>query len=85
MINLLLKHILLMCQNFDTLVLDGQIIVPPGSKNQPLEYKQKRGLCKYHNFLGHNNSQCFMKFRLSDLGCPKRCRDIGSDFNNGKV
>ena len=35
---------------FDVLVSDGQIIVPPGSKNPPLEQKQKRGFCKYHNF-----------------------------------
>ena len=35
---------------FDFLVSDGQIIVPPGSKNSPLEQKQKIGFCKYHNF-----------------------------------
>ena len=45
---------------FDVLVSDGQIIVPLDSKNPPLEHKQKRGFCKYHNFLGYNTSQCFL-------------------------
>lgn len=25
----------------------------------PLEHGNKRGLCKYHNFLGYKTSQCF--------------------------
>ncbi|XP_058727724.1 uncharacterized protein LOC131599348, partial [Vicia villosa] len=45
---------------FDLLVSDGQIIVPPGLKNPPLEQKKKRGFCKFHNFLGHKTSQCVL-------------------------
>ncbi|XP_058763324.1 uncharacterized protein LOC131636746 [Vicia villosa] len=45
---------------FDLLVADGQIIVPPGLKNPPLEQKKKRGYCKFHNFLGHKTSQCVL-------------------------
>ena len=45
---------------FDVLISDGQIIVPPGPKDPPLEKKQKISFCKYHNFLGHNTSQCFL-------------------------
>ena len=26
----------------------------------PLEQRKKRGFCKYHNFLGHKTSQCFL-------------------------
>ena len=45
---------------FDLLIADGQIIVPPGAKTPPLEQRKKRGFCKYHNFLGHKTSQCFL-------------------------
>ncbi|XP_058724676.1 uncharacterized protein LOC131596119, partial [Vicia villosa] len=45
---------------FNLLVTDGQIIVPPGLKNPPLEQKKKRGFCKFHNFLGHKTSQCVL-------------------------
>ncbi|XP_050895434.1 uncharacterized protein LOC127102060 [Lathyrus oleraceus] len=45
---------------FDLLVKDGQMIVPPNTKIPPLEQQKKRGLCKYHNFLGHKTSQCFL-------------------------
>src|SRR3954468_24381216 len=45
---------------FDLLVSDGQIIVPPGLKNPPLEQKKKRGFCKFHNFLGHKTFQCVL-------------------------
>ncbi|XP_058778195.1 uncharacterized protein LOC131652365, partial [Vicia villosa] len=45
---------------FDLLVTDGQIIVPPRLKNPPLEQKNKRGFCKFHNFLGHKTSQCVL-------------------------
>ncbi|XP_058752733.1 uncharacterized protein LOC131625915 [Vicia villosa] len=41
-------------------VSDGQIVVPSGLKNPPLEQKRKRGFCKYHTFLGHNTSQCIL-------------------------
>ena len=34
--------------------------VPPGAKMPPLEQRKKRGFCKYHNFLGHKTSQCFL-------------------------
>ena len=40
------------------LVVDGQIVVPQGLKNPPLEQKKKRGFYKFHNFLGHKISQC---------------------------
>lgn len=43
---------------FDLLVKDGQILVPPGAKLPPLEQRQKRGFCRYHNYLGHSNSKC---------------------------
>lgn len=45
---------------FDLLVKDGQMIVPPGAKVPPLEQRKKRGFCKYHNFIGHKTSQCFL-------------------------
>ncbi|XP_050896599.1 uncharacterized protein LOC127103376 [Lathyrus oleraceus] len=45
---------------FDLLVKDGQMIVPPNTKIPPLEQRKKRGFCKYHNFLGHKTSQCFL-------------------------
>ena len=44
----------------DLLVKDGQMIVPLGEKLPPLEQRKKRGFCKYHNFLGHKTSQCFL-------------------------
>ncbi|XP_050908838.1 uncharacterized protein LOC127122568 [Lathyrus oleraceus] len=45
---------------FDLLVKDSQMIVPPNTKIPPLEQQKKRGFCKYHNFLGHKTSQCFL-------------------------
>lgn len=45
---------------FDLLVKDGQIIVSPGAKIALLEQRKKQGFCKYHNFLGHKTSQCFL-------------------------
>ena len=36
------------------------MIVPPGAKMPPLDQRKKRGFCKYHNFLGHKTSQCFL-------------------------
>ena len=45
---------------FDLLIADGQIVVPQGLKNPPLEQKKKRGFCKFHNFLGHKTSQCVL-------------------------
>ncbi|XP_050902315.1 uncharacterized protein LOC127112536 [Lathyrus oleraceus] len=45
---------------FDLLVKDGQMIVPPNTKIPPLEQRKKRGFCKYHKFLGHKTSQCFL-------------------------
>ncbi|XP_050896268.1 uncharacterized protein LOC127103011 [Lathyrus oleraceus] len=45
---------------FDLLVKDGQMIVPHNTKIPPLEQRKKRGFCKYHNFLGHKTSQCFL-------------------------
>ena len=34
------------------------MVVPKDLKFPPLEQHQKRGFCKYHNFLGHNTSRC---------------------------
>lgn len=45
---------------FDLLVKDGQIIVPQGLKDPPLEQNKKRGFCKFHNFLGHKTSYCVL-------------------------
>lgn len=45
---------------FDLLVADGQLLVPPDAKVPPLEQRKKQGLCKYHNFLRHKTSQCFL-------------------------
>src|ERR1051325_8382995 len=45
---------------FDLLVKDGQLIVPSNIKIPPLDQRKKRGFCKYHSFLGHKTSQCFL-------------------------
>lgn len=45
---------------FDLLVKDSHMIVRPNTKIPPLEQQKKRGFCKYHNFLGHKTSQCFI-------------------------
>lgn len=45
---------------FDLLVKDGQIIVPHGLKDPPLEQKKKRGFCKFHNSLGHKTHHCVL-------------------------
>ncbi|XP_050888874.1 uncharacterized protein LOC127094047 [Lathyrus oleraceus] len=45
---------------FDLLVKDGQMIVPSGAKVPPLEQRKKIRFCKYHSFLGHKTSQCFL-------------------------
>ena len=39
----------------------------------PLEQRKKRGFCKYHNFLGHKISQCFL-FRDLIQGAIKEGR-----------
>ena len=36
------------------------MVVPPGTKIPPLEQRQKKGFCKYHNYLGHNTSNCYL-------------------------
>lgn len=36
------------------------MIVPPSAKIPLLEQRKKRVFCKYHNFLGHKTSQCFL-------------------------
>ena len=43
---------------YDLLVADGQVVAPMDVKIPPLEQCQKRGFCKYYNFLGHNTSRC---------------------------
>lgn len=45
---------------FNLLVTYGQVLVPLGTKLPPLEKRKKQGFCKYHNFLGHKTSQCFL-------------------------
>ncbi|XP_050895146.1 uncharacterized protein LOC127101742 [Lathyrus oleraceus] len=45
---------------FYLLVKDGQMIVPLGAKVPPLEQRKKIVFCKYHGFLGHKTSQCFL-------------------------
>ncbi|XP_050876715.1 uncharacterized protein LOC127080438 [Lathyrus oleraceus] len=45
---------------FDLLVKDGQMIVSFGAKVSPLEQRKKIGFYKYHSFLGHKTSQCFL-------------------------
>ncbi|XP_058721721.1 uncharacterized protein LOC131593290 [Vicia villosa] len=45
---------------FDLLVRDGQMVLPHNIKIPPLEQRKKRGYCRYHNFLGHKTSQCFL-------------------------
>lgn len=45
---------------FVLLVTNGPITVPQGLKTPPVEQRQKRGFCKYHNFLGHKTSQCVL-------------------------
>lgn len=46
------------CGNF--FYIFWSVIVPPGAKVPLLEQRKKRGFCKYHNFLGHKTSQCFL-------------------------
>ena len=36
------------------------MIVPSGAKIPLLDQRKKRGFCKYHSFLGHKTSQCFI-------------------------
>lgn len=60
------------------LVKDDQMIVPPGAKIPPLEKRKKRGFYKYHNFLDHKTSQCFL-FR--DL-VQKAIRDVRLKFGD---
>jgi len=42
---------------YDLLVADGQVVIPKDLKIPPIEQRQKRGFCKYHNYLGHKTSQ----------------------------
>jgi len=49
---------------FDLLVTDDIILVPQNMKLHPLKQRKKRGLCKFHGFLGHNLSHCT---RFSDF------------------
>jgi len=43
---------------FDLLVNEGIMIVPKGLKLPPLEQRQKRRYCKFHDNFGHNTSRC---------------------------
>jgi len=43
---------------YDLLATDGQVVVPKDLKIPPLEQRQKRCFCKYHNYLGHKTSRC---------------------------
>jgi hypothetical protein len=42
---------------YDLLVADGQVVP---HKDVKIPQRQKRGFCKYHNFLGHNTSRCYL-------------------------
>jgi len=74
---------------YDLLVADGQVVVPKDVKIPPLEQRQKRGCCKYHNFLGHNTSRCSLfrdlvqkglnEGRLKFENKPKPQRQVDSD------
>jgi len=44
------------------------VVVPKDVKIPPLEQRQKRGFCKYHNFLGHNTSRCSLFRNLVQKG-----------------
>jgi hypothetical protein len=41
---------------YDLLVADGKVVAPKDVKIPTLEQRQKRGFCKYHNFLGQHLS-----------------------------
>lgn len=45
---------------FDLLVADGQTVVPKGTKVSLIEHRNKKGFCKFHNFLVYNTSQCVL-------------------------
>lgn len=45
---------------FDLLVIDEQIVIPKGTKVHPFEQRKKKVFCKFHNFWGHNTSQCVL-------------------------
>jgi len=38
---------------YDLLVADGQVVAPKDLKIPPLEQRQNKGFCKYHNYLRH--------------------------------
>jgi len=59
---------------YDLLVANGQLVAHKDVKIPPLEQRQKRGFFKYHNFLGHDTSQCSL-FR--DL--------VQKGFNEGRL
>ena len=59
---------------YDLLVADGQVVVPKDVKVPPLEQRQKKGFCKYHNILGHNTSLCSLFKDLDQKG-----------FNEGRL
>src|SRR4051812_43270274 len=71
---------------FDLLVKDGLMIVPPNFKIPLLEQRKKRGFCKYHGFLGHKTSQCFL-FRDLIQNAIKggRLKFVDKGKNNMKV
>lgn len=52
---------------FDLLVANSQILVPQGAKVSSLEQINKRGLCKYHNFLGIKLHNVFFSGILSKM------------------
>ncbi|XP_058782536.1 uncharacterized protein LOC131657038 [Vicia villosa] len=69
---------------FDLLVKDGQMVIPPNTKVPPLEQRKKRGYCKYHNFLGHRTSQCFL-FRDLIQNAIKEGRLRSADKGKNKM
>lgn len=66
---------------FDLLVKDGQIIIPQGLKDPPLEQKKKMGFFKFHNFLGHKNLNVF----FLGIWCIKLWRSADFNLEKGQI
>lgn len=63
-----------MQQNLQPLVVNGQIIIFKGVKTLPLGQRNKRGFCKFHNFIGHKTSHYVLFRDLEEY-----------EFNEGKL
>jgi hypothetical protein len=74
---------------YDLLVADGQVVAPKDLRIPPLEQHRQRTFYKYHNYLGHNTSQCSLfrdliqkglnEGRLKFVGKPKPQMQVHSD------